>query len=117
MVVYQLLFYHFVLSTFMIIQSGESEYLSSFQDRDGKTERIIILNTTLTLAKRRYSYHESTLWNSFPTKSGTLEESANSIMRTRILLHLSQFVDALNYLGNLTTTQHGKHHYFVLINK
>ena len=117
MVVYQLLFYHFVLSTFMIIQGSDPEYLSSLQARDGKTGRIIILNTTLTLAKRRYSYHESTQWNSFPTKSGTLEESANSMMRTRILLHLSLFVDALNYLGSLTTTQHGKHPYFVLINK
>ena len=48
--VHQLVFYHSVLATFMIRGSKEPEYLGNILSRDNRADKIIIPNTTLTLA-------------------------------------------------------------------
>ena len=92
----QLVFYHSMLSTFRIRQSGEPEYLSNLQARDGRTGRIIISNTTLTLAKRSYSYRASAQWNSIPDNNRNIRRVSQFKVQLRkwILLHVDQFVDA-----------------------
>ena len=62
----QLIFYHTALSTFRIRQSGEPEYLSSIMNRNNLTGRIIVSNTTLTLAKNSFCFRGSAQWNSLP---------------------------------------------------
>ena len=66
MTVNQLVFYHSALSTFRIRQSQEPEYLSSIMSRNNRADKIIIPNTTLTLAKNSYCYRGSAQWNSLP---------------------------------------------------
>ena len=94
----QLVFYHSMISTFRIRQSGEPEYLSNLQARDGRTGRIIISNTTLTLAKRSYSYRASAQWNSIPDNIRNIRRVSQFKVQIRkwILLHVDQFVDAHN---------------------
>ena len=62
----QLVFYHSALSTFRIRQSGEPRYLNNIMSRDNRASNIIVPNTTLTLAKKSYSYRAAEQWNSIP---------------------------------------------------
>ena len=62
----QLVFYHSALSTFRIRQSGEPWYLNNIMSRDNRASNIIVPNTTLTLAKKSYSYRAAEQWNSIP---------------------------------------------------
>ena len=86
----QLVFYHSMLSTFRIRQSGEPEYLSNLQARDGRTGRIIISNTTLTLAKRSYSYRASAQWNGIPDNIRNIRRVSQFQVQLRkwIILHV-----------------------------
>ena len=54
MTVNQLVFYHSALSTFRVRQSQEPEYLNNIMNRNNRADKIIIPNTTLTLAKNSY---------------------------------------------------------------
>ena len=63
----QLVFYHTVLATFRIRTSKEPEYLYEIMSRDNRSGRIIIPNTTLSLAKKSFCYRGAAQWNSLPT--------------------------------------------------
>ena len=64
----QLVFYHTVLAIFRIRTSKEPEYLHTIMSRDNRAERIIIPNTTLTLAKKSFCYRGAAQWNSLPPR-------------------------------------------------
>ena len=64
--VHQLVFYHSVLATFMIRGSKEPEYLGNIMSRDNRADKIIIPNTTLTLAKNSFCYRGAAQWNKIP---------------------------------------------------
>ena len=89
----QLIFYHSALTTFRIRQSGEPEYLDSLLSRDGRTGRIIIPNTTLTLAKQSYCFRGSAQWNSLPDEIRKIRKISNFKIQLRkwILLNIAMF--------------------------
>ena len=62
----QLITYHTLLTVFKIRQSGEPEYLATFLKADNRTDRIIIPNTSLTLAKKSFVWRGSLDWNLLP---------------------------------------------------
>ena len=62
----QLIMYHTLLTVFKIRQTGEPEYLASFLQCDSRTGRIIITNTTLTLARKSFVWRGSLNWNLLP---------------------------------------------------
>ena len=62
----QLVFYHSALTTYRIRASSEPEYLSNIMSRDNRAGRIIIPNTTLSLAMKSYCYRGASQWNSLP---------------------------------------------------
>ena len=64
--VHQLVFYHSVLATFRIRGSKEPEYLDNIMSRDNRAEKIIIPNTSLTLAKNSFCYRAAAQWNKLP---------------------------------------------------
>ena len=66
MTVNQLVYYHSALSTFRTRNSQEPEYLNNIMSRNNRADKIIIPNTTLTLAKNSYCYRGSAQWNSLP---------------------------------------------------
>ena len=91
----QLIFYHSALSTYRVRQCKEPEYLASLLDRDGRTGRIIIPNTSLSLAKKSYCFRGSAQWNSIPdTIRKMIKISQFKIqLRKWILINITQFVD------------------------
>ena len=62
----QLITYHTLLTVFKIRQTGEPEYLATFLREDNRTDRIIIPNTNLTLAKKSFVWRGSHDWNLLP---------------------------------------------------
>ena len=60
----QLVAYHTLLTVHKIRQTGEPEYLAQFLKNDNRQDRIIIPNTTLTLAKKSFIWRGSETWNS-----------------------------------------------------
>ena len=62
----QLVIYHSALCTFRIRQSQEPEYLGALMKRDNRTNKIIIPNTNLTLAKRSFCFRGAEDWNRLP---------------------------------------------------
>ena len=88
--VHQLVVYHSVLATFRIRASKEPEYLSSIMSRDNRVNRIIIPNTTLSLAMKSYCYRGAAQWNSIPeeirriAKIGLFKSKLKEWIRSRI---------------------------------
>ena len=64
--VHQLVFYHSVLATFRIRGSKEPVYLDHIMSRDNRAGKIIIPNTSLTLAKNSFCYRAAAQWNKLP---------------------------------------------------
>ena len=62
----QLVIYHSALCTFRIRQSQEPEYLGALMKRDNRTNKIIIPNTNLTLAKRSFCFRGAEDCNRLP---------------------------------------------------
>ena len=62
----QLVAYHTLLAVHKMRQTGEPEYLASFLKFDNRSGRIIIPNTTLTLAKKSFVWRGSLNWNLLP---------------------------------------------------
>ena len=62
----QLITYHTLLTVFKIRQTGEPEYLARLLQLDSRTGRIIIPNTSLTLAKNSFVWRGSANWNMLP---------------------------------------------------
>ena len=89
----QLIFYHTALSTYRIRQSREPEYLSSIMSRNNLTERIIVSNTTLTLAKKSFSFRGSTQWNSLPENIRKIQKISQfkTQLKKWILMNVAQF--------------------------
>ena len=73
-------------------------YKIGWQSRDGRTGRIIISNTTLTLAKKSYTYRPSAQWNSIPDNIRNIRKVSQFKVQIKkwILLHVDQFVDDHN---------------------
>ena len=89
----QLIFYHTALSTYRIRQSREPEYLSSIMSRNNLTERIIVSNTTPTLAKNSFSFRGSTQWNSLPENIRKIQQISQfkTQLKKWILMNVAQF--------------------------
>ena len=62
----QLGVYHTLLTVFKVRQSKEPEYLSEVLNKDSRNGRIIIPNTSLTLAKKSFTFRGSSDWNALP---------------------------------------------------
>ena len=86
----QLVFYHTVLATFRIRTSEEPEYLYAIMSRDNRSDRIIIPNTTLSLAKRSFCYRGAAQWNSLPPgirsikKIGLFKTQVRKFIKTNV---------------------------------
>ena len=95
MTVNQLVFYFSALSTFRIRQCKEPEYLSNIMTSDNRAGRIIIPNTTLTLAKNSYCFRASSQWNSLPEhiRKNPRISQFKSQLKKWILQNVAQFVD------------------------
>ena len=70
----QLVAYHTILTVFKIRQTGEPEYLAQFLKDDSRQGRIIVPNTTLTLAKKSFVWRGSNCWNSLPLRLRTCKK-------------------------------------------
>ena len=99
MTVNQLIFYHSALSTYRIRETREPEYLSSLLSRDGRSGRIIVSNTRLTLAKKSYCYRGAAQWNSIPEHIRSMKKLTmfKGQLRKWILINVTQFVDTANH--------------------
>ena len=88
-----LIFYHSALTTFRIRQSKEPRYLSRFLNRNSKSGRIVISNTSLTLAKKSYCYPGSAQWNTLPENFRNTAKVGQfkTQLRRWILKHVPQF--------------------------
>ena len=81
---------------------GTSECLRSLDDkvnvRDGRTGKIIVSNTNLTLAKKSYSYRGAAQWNTIPENIRVVRKISQFKVQLRkwILLNVTQFVDVQN---------------------
>ena len=95
MTVNQLIFYHSALSTFRIKQSKEPEYLYNIMCRTNRAERIIIPNTSLTLAKKSYCFRGASQWNSLPNGIRNTSRIGAFKFQLRKWIHqnVAQFVD------------------------
>ena len=91
----QLIFYHSALSTYRVRQNKEPEYLSNLMTRDSRTGKIIISNTSLTLAKKSFSFRSSAQWNSMPDEIRKSAKISQFKLKLRkwILLNVDQFTD------------------------
>ena len=91
----QLIFYHSSLSTYRVRQNKEPEYLSNLMTRDSRTGKIIISNTSLTLAKKSFSFRGSAQWNSMPDEIRKSAKISQFKLKLRkwILLNVDQFTD------------------------
>ena len=91
----QLIFYHTALSTYRIRQSEEPEYLSSIMNRNNMTERIIVSNTSLTLAKNSFCFRGSAQWNSLPGNLRKLRKIGQFKVQLKkwIFLNVAQFIN------------------------
>ena len=91
----QLVFYHSALSTFRVRQAEEPEYLNTLMSRDGKTGRINIPNTTLTLAKKSYCVRGATQWNMLPDYIRNTQQTSQfkTQLKKWIKLNIPQFLD------------------------
>ena len=91
----QLVFYHSLLAIFRIRESKHHEYLHTIMSRDNRAERIIIPNTTLSLAKRSFCYRGAAQWNSLPSgirnvkKIGLFKAQVKKFIKTNV----PQFID------------------------
>ena len=96
MTVNQLVFYHSALSTFRVRQSQEPEYLNNIMNRNNRADKIIIPNTTLTLAKNSYCFRASTQWNSLPDRirNNIKIGQFKSQLKTWVLQNVAQFTDS-----------------------
>ena len=92
----QLIFYHSALSTYRIRQSREPEYLTSLLGRDGRTGKIVVSNTNLTLVKKSYCYRGAAQWNTIPENIRSVRKISQFKLQLRkwILQKVTQFVDA-----------------------
>ena len=97
MTVNQLVYYHSALCTFRIRQSREPEYLTSIMCRNNRAERIILPNTSLTLAKKSYCFRGATQWNSLPDDIRKINRIGvfKSQLRKWIQQNVAQFVDSI----------------------
>ena len=93
MTVRQLIFYHTILTTFRIRQSGEPEYLNDLMTRDNNRGSIIVPNTKLSLAKKSYCFRASVQWNCLPVEIRNIEtkQRFKSELRKWILENVPQF--------------------------
>jgi hypothetical protein len=66
--------------------------------RDGRTGKIIVSNTNLTLAKKSHSYRGAAQWNTIPENIRAVRKIRQFKVQLRIwiLLNITQFVDAQN---------------------
>ena len=96
MTVNQLVFYHSAISTFRVRQSQEPEYLNNIMIRNNRADKIIIPNTTLTLAKNSYCFRASTQWNSLPDRirKNIKISQFKSQLKTWVLQNVAQFTDS-----------------------
>ena len=96
MIVNQLVFYHSALCTFRIRQSREPEYLTSIMCRNNRAERIILPNTSLTLAKKSYCFRGANQWNNLPDDIRKINRIGvfKSQLRKWIQQNVAQFVDS-----------------------
>ena len=62
----QLIMYHTLLTVYRVRQTQEPEYLASLLCRDSPNGRIVIQNTSLTLAQKSFSIRGACNWNSLP---------------------------------------------------
>ena len=92
----QLVFYYSALSTFRIRQTKEPEYLSEFMNRNNRAGRIIIPNSSLTLAKVSYCFRGSSQWNCFQDqiRNSLRISQFKSQLKNWILQNVPQFIDS-----------------------
>ena len=62
----QLVVYHTLLTVFKIRLSGEPEYLAKYLKNDNRQGKIIVPNTTLSLARKSFTWRGSENWNTLP---------------------------------------------------
>ena len=62
----QLIVYHTLLTVYKIRQTREPEYLANFLLNDNRLGSIIVVNTTLGLAKKSFVWRGSENWNTLP---------------------------------------------------
>ena len=70
----QLIFFHSVLAVSTIRKTSEPEYLASYLSNDNFRGKIIVPQTTLTLAKRSFCFRGAEAWNIVPEEIRSLEK-------------------------------------------
>ena len=91
----QLIVYHTLLTVFKIRQCGEPEYLAKFLQDDNRTERIIIPNTTLSLALNSFVWRGAKQWNMLSLelrKSSKIGHFKRGV-RKWVVTHVPGFLD------------------------
>ena len=66
MSVVQLIYYHTALCTFRIRRSKEPEYLHNIMNTNNRADKIIVPNSTLSLAMKSYCFRGANDWNRLP---------------------------------------------------
>ena len=96
MTVKQLIFYHSALATFRIRLSQEPEYLNTIMNRNNRSNKIIITNTSLSLAKNSYCFRAAAQWNSLPEEIRNSQRISQFKSKLRLWIHknVPQFHDS-----------------------
>ena len=95
MSVKQLIYYHTALCTYRIRKSKEPEYLSEIMDRNNRANKIIVPNSTLTLAMKSFCFRGSNDWNKLPETVRNCEKIGQfkQQLRSWVLQNVQQFDD------------------------
>ena len=95
MTVRQLIYYHNALTTFRIRMWKEPEYLNDIMNRNNRSNKIVVPNSTLSLAMKSYCFRGANDWNKLPedirnyTKIGDFKRQ----LKAWILKNVPQFYD------------------------
>ena len=95
MTVNQLVYYHSALSTYRIRKSSEPEYLAEILNRNNRLNKIIVPNSTLSLAMKSYCFRGANEWNRLPEEIRECEKIRNFKKRLKswILMNVPQFLE------------------------
>ena len=95
MTVRQLLYYHTALCTYRIRMSKEPEYLCEIMDRNNRANKIIVPNSSLSLAMRSYCFRGANEWNKLPEKVRNCKKISHFKVQLKswILENVQQFDD------------------------
>ena len=91
----QLVSYHSLLLVFKIRSSGEPEYLARKLKYENRLEKIIIPNTSLSLAKKSFIFRAAEQWNNLPISARRAVKISHFKKETRkwVVSSISRFLD------------------------